>query len=301
MDEMDGSPRENEPTVEELQEKLEAVRGMQKNLAEVIPKLNAMVPERTSSFDCPQCGNTFPLNTGWIEDTIQKVTGEPYEAGSLICRECYIKARNVPMVERRPGEDAGIPAILATLESIGVNLRLHGHLTIAQLSEGPANDAARRLIGEMAAAGRTGRVSGLYIWGGTGTGKSQLAVCVIRELVYLKILNEKNVVYDRARAMITQLQDRYATGRVDEFSDRRRRARLWVYEDAGTEKLTPDAFRIFEDILDARDGHPTIITSNLNRSQLIDRWVDAASVERFRSRISIFHPIQLTGKDRRFA
>jgi hypothetical protein len=108
------------------------------------------------------------------------------------------------------------------------------------------------------------------------------------------------IVYDRARAMVTQLQDCYGTSNVDVFSERRRRCKLWVYEDAGTEKLTPDAYRILEDIIDRREGHPTIITSNLERGELATRWQEIAGWERFQSRLAPFRSAKMDGLDLRF-
>jgi len=282
----DTSPRK--PTMcEELQERLEEMR---KGLAPILPEDDSVLPEATE-YTCRECGNNFSL----------QVPGPWEPDGTMICRPCYLKARKVMVVPAKAEyREVTTANVLSMMDTVGINLRLHGHFTFEALKPCPSGSTMQEFMDQIASKGTMGFIRGVYIWGPTGTGKSQLSVSVVRKLMEMGILNARNVVYDRARAMITQLQDRYSTGRVDEFSERRRRAKLWVYEDAGTEKLTTDAFRIVEDIIDAREGHATIITSNLNRNQLIEKWVDAASVERFRSRLATYDPIQLTGKDRRF-
>lgn len=279
-------------TLKELQDRLEKIRRMHEHLEAKTGPVDLASEETT--YSCLRCGKAFALPDG----------GHFYAPGDtaeLICRECYLKERKVFVVPAQQEYEGMTPGkALGALDHIGVNLNLHGHLTFDTMEHGPARDTAQGFVNQIASTGRMGFIRGLYIWGPTGTGKSQLAVCIMRKLIEMGVLNDKNVVYDRARAMITQLQDRYSTGGVDEFSERRRRARLWVYDDAGTEKLTTDSFRIMEDIFDAREGKASIVTSNLSRSKLIERWGEAAAPDRFRSRLALYDPIQLTGKDRRF-
>jgi chromosomal replication initiation ATPase DnaA len=253
-----------------------------------------MTNETGTEYVCPECGDTFTIDVGRLYAIPEGVDS------AIQCRACYLKTRKVMMVPKAP-EVTGTEQVLNEMNRMGINVRLHGHLTLGIMQDGPAKEAASAFIADIIAGGNFGRLHGLYIWGDTGTGKSQLAVAIVRQLLVRRILSERGVVYDRARAMVTQLQDRYTHGNVDEFSERRRRAGLWIYEDAGTEKLTPDAFRIVEELLDAREGHATIITSNLNRGHLASRWTETGTQsERFRSRLSLFHPVHLTGKDKRF-
>ncbi|GMV06734.1 MAG: hypothetical protein AMXMBFR53_30090 [Gemmatimonadota bacterium] len=191
------------------------------------------------------------------------------------------------------------PDVLDTLDGMGVNVRRHGQLRLDELGDSPAVMAARDFVAATLSAGTWQEVEGLYLHGPTGTGKSQLAVAVVRELLEAGIPASR-IVYDRGRALITQLQDRYGTGQVDEFSERRRRARVWIYEDAGTEKLTPDAFRVIEDIFDRREGCPTLVTSNYTREVMANRWNEMEGWARLRSRLAPYRSVEMSGIDRRY-
>lgn len=191
------------------------------------------------------------------------------------------------------------PDTLRVLDGLGVNVRRHGHLHLAELGESAVVLAAQAFVDDTLRAGRWDEVRGLYLHGPTGTGKSQVAVSVIRALLEGGV-PPLGIVYDRGRAMITQLQDRYGTGQVDEFSERRRRCRVWIYEDAGTEKLTPDAFRVIEDIFDRREGCPTLVTSNYDRETMATRWNEMEGWARLRSRLAPFKSVEVSGADRRY-
>ena len=278
----------SEITVQEVQAKLDERR------AQVEPDAN-QVQAGGVNLVCPDCGESFVLDP---DGNVGLKLSEAAMA-HITCPACYRKKRSTVFSPRHqdvPPADS----IMDNLNTLGVNVRRHGHMSLSGYSGGPARSSAEAFIAEVAKAGHWGEVGGIYIWGPTGTGKSQLAVCILKQLLQTGIMHPRGVVYDRARSMVTQLQDRYTTGRVDEFSDRRAKAKLWVYEDAGTEKLTQDAFRVVEDIFDRREGHPTIVTSNLCREELVRYWATAAKVDRFMSRLGPYRPINLQGKDRRF-
>lgn len=192
------------------------------------------------------------------------------------------------------------PNVVVAMDEVGINVRRHGHLLLEEMDRLAARTSISEWVDQVMQAGRWGEVRGLWLWGPTGTGKSQAAVCAVRALLARGIPSGR-ICYDRGRAMITQLQDRYSRGDVDAYSQRRRRAAVWIYEDAGTEKLTPDAFRVLEDILDAREGHPTIITTNHSRDAFVKRWSEVEGWERLRSRLVPFTPVEFDGKDLRFA
>jgi hypothetical protein len=289
----------DEPSVEALQQKLEEIREMR------VPagggeiesqEPGDIVSVEATHFICSKCGKVFQLD----------VEGGHFYAALkdgvvLTCRECYLEARRIPVVPegKQVQERQGISHVLQVMERVGVNVRRHGHLKLSELDT-KASLMGVEFINDFLQVGLYREMRGLWIFGPTGTGKSQLAVSILRELVEKAGLNERQIVYDRGRAMITQLQDCYGTNTVDAFSDRRRKARLWIYEDAGTEKLTADSFRVLEDIFDRREGHPTIVTSNLSRGKMIERWNGVVEGwERLKSRIAPFRAIEMRGKDLR--
>jgi chromosomal replication initiation ATPase DnaA len=285
--------RQERSEVMQIQAKLEQVRAA----AQSMPPVQA--EDLTTRRTCVRCGESFDI----MEKGLFRLPTTTDIPGATICRECWIEERNkIPSDHREQRAGFATPRtdILDRMDKLGINVRMHGRLTLSDMGHGPGRDAAMEFIDAFLSSGKYEPTTGLYIHGITGTGKSQLAVSIIRQLLAVGSLHSNGVIYDRARALVTQIQDRYTTGKVDEFSEARARTRLWVYEDAGTEKLTPDAFRIVEDILDRREGHATIITSNLSRPKLVAQWGDVAIVDRFRSRLALFKSVELTGSDRRF-
>lgn len=219
----------------------------------------------------------------------------PLSDDQAMCGICTQAEIDRAAIERAVAEGASIES---RLQALGVNVRRHGHMELDEM--GPDAEPADSFVQDVIGAGRWDYVQGLYLSGPTGTGKTQMAVATIRSL--LEAGYGGRIVFDRSRALVTTVQDRYGTGTVDPVTDERRKADLWVLDDIGTEKPTADAFRILEDILDAREGHPTILTSNRRPGELAEAWADADSVGRFRSRIGPqnYREVQLTGKDRRF-
>lgn len=235
---------------------------------------------------CVECGSQFLATV--------TVLGEGRTVGPRICVGCAEDEEAADL-----GPDRSIESALADL---GVNVRKHGHMSLDDMGDTPAVLAARRFVADTLEAGRYRAVKGLWLMGSdTGVGKSQVAVSVMREL--LTEGYRGRIVFDRARALITTLQDRYGKGDVDATTDVRRKAGVWILDDAGTEKPTPDAFRIIEDILDAREGHPNVWTGNLTHEELAAHWADKDVAGRFTSRIGPrnFRYVEMRGEDRRFA
>jgi len=197
-------------------------------------------------------------------------------------------------ITEAPAVDIG-----SALAGIGINVRRHGSLNIWDLDDATAH-AADEFVTRTIEADPLDAIDGLYLHGPTGTGKTQALASIARALIRSGY-PEKRIVFDRARAFITTVQDRYSGGSVDEVIDRRRNAGVWLLDDVGTEKLTPDAFRIIEDILDHRDGHPMVWTSNLTPDELVAAWAGVTHTDRFRSRLATFRFLEVAGSDRRFS
>lgn len=287
-------------TAEELQEKLNKERkrrGARVGVQEPMGR-DGLVPVASEGVGiCTDCGSEFDYQAFMTRGGLL-VRGER-------CSPCYTKWRTTteepPEVRTDPTVHTPatrIEKVLGAMDAIGINVRRHGHLRLDDLDPHVAA-AGSEFVRSALASGKWREVNGLYVYGPTGTGKSQLVVSVVRALLEAG-WHERGIIYDRGRAMITQLQDCYGKSTVDAFSERRRRARLWVYEDVGTEKLTPDAFRVLEDIIDRREGHPTLMTSNLSRRKMAERWRDVSpGWERLLSRLAPFQVVQVKGKDKR--
>lgn len=236
----------------------------------------------------PDCGAEFEAPVVGIG---------PATLGPKRCPECTAEEEaqeELDAVSRRPSVSPEVE-----LERIGVNVRKHLVVTLEEMGESKATKFAETFVHDVLSASRIDFVKGLYLSGETGVGKTQLAVATIREL--LERGYQDSVVFDRARSLITTVQDRYGHGSVDAVIDRRRSAGVWVLDDIGTEKPTPDAFRILEDIIDRREGHPTILTSNFKPAELAEHWAPQDVVGRFQSRIGPqnYRYVDMVGADRR--
>lgn len=236
--------------------------------------------------------------------------GEPFDAAVTYAGREPIIATHCPACSRRRidamaavstarAEPDSEETILAALHAVGCNVQRHGRIDVGALEQDELRSVLSGWVHRVVNGGRWGEVQGLYVVGPTGTGKSQGAVSALRALLQRGV-PQAQLLYDRGRALITELQDRYRTGAVDEYLARRRRARVWVYDDGGTEKLTADSFRVLEDLIDSREGKATIITTNLPREEFAGRWKGFDGWERLRSRLAAYRVVTLTGRDQRF-
>ena len=253
---------------------------------------------------CVRCGEKHPA--------IGTFLGERLVSGPRRCQECEGKPEpELALVagDRHVHVADADRTVEESMERLGLNVRFHGALTLEDMSE-PAGfvmetDPATLVHVWGATVNDLGPYeegSGLYLHSEkTGTGKTQLLTSLARHMLELGY-PERRIQFDRARALATTIQDAYGGGDVDAVLDRRRKAGLWLLDDVGTERHTADSFRIMEDILDAREGHPTLWTSNLSPAELSERWAEQAGHDRFRSRLAgTFRFITVTGEDRRFA
>lgn len=241
-----------------------------------------------------ECGERF-------DATVYIVGG--LRTGPTLCPACQQAEDLAEAAYQGTTEDTR--PVLEQMADVGINTRAHGQLpdgrpaTLANL--GPYGSAVQAWADRVLAAGRHAFVHSLYLEGPTGTGKSMLCAAAVRAL--LEAGYERPIVYDRARSLITTVQDRYGTGTVDPVLDVRRTAGVWILDDIGTEKRTPNAYQILEDIIDHRQGHATILASNLSRHDLDKRWMDTDTVGRLASRLgpATYRRILIEGQDRRFS
>lgn len=194
--------------------------------------------------------------------------------------------------------------VLGAMEGLGVNVRKHGRCTLdswlATESALPAQ-SAREFVESLISAGPYDPIRGLLLFGDTGTGKTHLATAITRAAL-LAGIPARRIVYDRADRLITTVQDTYGTGTTEPELAKRERALLWVLDDLGREKATPDVLRILTDLLSAREAHPNVVTSNYDPETLAKRFTSSDGWARLSSRLASqnFRAVKVKGTDRRF-
>lgn len=257
----------------------------------------------TRGATCEECGAEFSyLVTILAPGRELPPEAPPCEA----CRERGdTEAREREEEERRlraEGERAGREErIHQLLQRAGVNPRSHGHCTLTNFrgQDNPdALKAAQEFLEAIRLAGDFEYIRGLFFAGETGLGKSHLAVALVRRLL-LEGWDPETILFERAGKLVATIQDSYSRGNTLELMATRERARIWVLDDLGAEKPSPDVARILTELLSAREGWPTVLTSNLAPAALLDRYPEFSRVV---SRLGprCFTAVHLQGRDQRY-
>ena len=195
-------------------------------------------------------------------------------------------------------------AVAELLHQVGANPWEHGHATLLNFDMAEAGAApvaaTRAFLDAVLTAGRYTPVTGLYLFGDTGPGKTHLAVAAARALLLEPRIDPDEIVFDHALTLIGEIQDTYSTGASTKaVIDRRINARVWILDDLGTEAPSDDVARRLTEIFTQRALRPTLVTSNVSPDQLEKRH---ASLSRVQSRLGprYFRTVHVKGRDRRF-
>lgn len=217
------------------------------------------------------------------EDTGRRVFGR-----GAYCKDCQAQ------LEGRP---TGLDPV-QWWERVGINPRAAGRMCWRawKADEDPhALEAAQEWTGKVAAAGRYDSTPGLWLWGPTGNGKTSLAHCVAAELRDRWGWAPSRVRFDGASELMRTI---HSTRDQAEMMLARIEPKLWILDDLGREPATAGSLRVLHEILDQRRGH-TLITSQYDLSELVDRWAAVDGLEPVASRLRQFRMVELTGSDRR--
>ncbi len=271
----------------------------------------ARTSEATATFveqrvACAQCGSKL---------TIQRleIGGKKTPLLPVLCESC--SADEKAQEPEAPDGLSREERIFPLMHAAGVNVRKHGRCMLlegfGEASRGERFDtsecgsepldAAAQFVEETIQAGEWGLVQGVLFIGPLGSGKTHLAAAIVRSVLLDERIDPSRVIFDRADRLITIIQDTYGTGSTAALLERREEAHLLVIDDLGQEKATPDALRILVDLVNAREGHPTVITSNHTPSGLVERFKGAEGWQRLASRLGRqnFRHVSVAGHDRR--
>lgn len=255
--------------------------------------------ERTAT--CGRCGDSFTFNT------LGLFTFRPAKCPSCAEREAVTDAA----LQRQAEAEAAARTksereyrILEYLERAGANPAEHGRSTLENFDDAEAGQLpvkyARRFVEEARAASRYDPVKGIYVHGGTGAGKTHIAVAVMRDLLMDPAFTPTDVVFDHAAELMARIQNTYG-GKGDTFEllEHRFNARVWILDDLGTERSSDDVARHLTLIFTRRALRPTLVTSNLSPEQLN---ANRPELGRVTSRLgpAYFRYCEVRGRDRRF-
>jgi DNA replication protein DnaC len=194
--------------------------------------------------------------------------------------------------------------MLEMLEQMGANPWEHGdacfdRYDVAERGADALNKA-RDFAAAVASADRYTPVRGFYLYGETGTDKSDLVVAIVKWLVQ-QGYDPKQIVFDQAAELIARIQDTYGRKEASTMDvlEKRFNAGLWILDDMGTERPSDDVARHLTLIFSRRAMRPTLITSNFGPKKLQD---ERPEFFRIVSRLGpkYFRVAELKGKDRRF-
>lgn len=263
-------------------------------------RAEAVPVSRTRRCLAVGCGKKFDVEAYQVDG---REVGGPF-----LCPECR-RGEEEREAERLAADRARIRAgrtgsILELLQSAGVATAEHGTSTLDSYDTGrgsaAALEATRAFVDATRRAAAHEPVRGLYLFGGTGTGKTHLAAAACRELLLDPAIPSAGVLFDRSLRLVNRIQDTYNTGEsTEEILRRRFEARLWVLDDLGTEQPSADVIRRLTDILQERALRPVLITSNHAPDELEKR---DPGFFRIVSRLGprYFRTVRLTGTDARF-
>ncbi len=130
----------------------------------------------------------------------------------------------------------------------------------------------------------------LFFSGGTGLGKTHLALAIFNVLVQ----NGYSVYYESARKVVKQLQNEHFGKSDSDLEEELIRNDLIIIDDLGAEFETPFANAAINEIIDevVLMGKPMILISNLNRTEFEARYGERAA-----SRLNAFEIVQFFGTD----
>lgn len=202
---------------------------------------NMRKSEQPYNHKCVDCG-----------EIVITTTHKCSYADEILCKKCKVK-RRISDIKKNIGRylsDYGVPPkyITASAENLQV-------------------DKYKKIISGY-------EDGGLFMWGGSGSGKTYVSVCIMKKLLE----QGKNIIFRSVPQLLLEIKD---TFNGQEYSDKElieyySRHDYLLLDDLGAEKCTDWVLQTLYMIIEYRDSHlkPTIITSNLSLDEIKHRLSD---------------------------
>ena len=222
-----------------------------------------------------------------IASTLERLQGQPVELElALAPRQAPEKTKATPLPSPAAAETPAAAPAPGTAPDKGARpaSRLNLAQTFDTLMEGKANRMARA-AGLHVASTPNGQYNPLFIYGGSGLGKTHLMHAIGNRL--LQDHPDAKVLYIHAEQFITDVVNAFRRKAFEEFRQRYDALDLLLLDDvqffADKEKTQEEFFHIFESLM-ARQSH-IVMTSDTYPKELTD--IHARLVSRFDSGLAV--------------
>lgn len=225
-----------------------------------------------------------------------------------LCPAC-MKAESSRQLEAAAprGEPANVLDLVA---KAGGNPWKFGESSFASFRPWPGREVARDAAREFAESvlARTQRyqaIQGLILWGVNGRAKSEMAHCVLRELLGAGVEAGRGVLFVDWRSFVAETQGTYGRDSAWKVVRRCIDTDVLIIDDLFGGKLKPDPVDMAGTIINRREGRPTLITMNPDPAEVADLLTAAVThsqeqvefdADRLHSRLGAYRTVHVQGE-----
>jgi DNA replication protein DnaC len=266
-------------------------------------------PDERATFRYARFVKAVPAREGGKQKPGIPITPDP-----TVCPDCRREAdeaesaleHRIRQEADRARRSAAEVGLLDLVEQAGGNPWEYGTHELETFEAFPgretALEASRKFASDvLSRPDRFSRVRPLLLWGPTGVAKTEMAHTILKALIAGGLKPGTGVVFDDFGQLVSEVQSAYHGGEnVWPLLQRRIRADAWILDDLFSDKVSPDSVRIALQIINGRQGRPTMITMNPDPAMVEDLYPEIGdNLVRLLSRLSRFRAVPVRGDDTR--